>query len=406
MYCNFKQRDDQQIENLLASLLKQLASSRPIPESVKDLYNRHKERQTKPSVDEISTALQSVAAIYSKVFIIVDALDECQPLNDCGLKLLTRIFRLQVNTVTKFFATSRPIPDIEGKFKTQNHLRREIFATKEDVRTFLDGHMSDLPRCVLQQPSVQEKIKTEITSQVDGMFLLAQLYLDSLKDKISIRQIKSTLEQFKKQSQLGLGEDKKRKVLEKAYEQAMDRINSQMPVFQVLGRKVLAWITCARRKLTPSELQHALAVETGSTELDRDNLPGIEDMVLACAGLVTVDKESNIIRLVHYTTQEYFEQTQQVWFPSAEADMMEICVTYLSFNVFKSGRCTYRDKFEERLQSNQLYDYATHNWGHHARTAPEKRLTLEFLESEAKVSASAQAIMVHMDGFLRPAEWI
>jgi hypothetical protein len=58
-------------------------------------------------------------------------------------------------------------------------------------------------------------------------------------------------------------------------------------------------------------------------------------MVYVCAGLVTVDEESNIIRLVHYTTQECFERTQNDWFPNAETDVTIICVTYLSFRVFK-----------------------------------------------------------------------
>lgn len=208
---------------------------------------------------------------------------------------------------------------------------------------------------------------------------------------MSPKQIKSALEQFKKQSQLGLEEDKKREVLENAYAQAMDRINSQMPGFQMLGRKVLVWITCSKRQLTIAELQHALAVETGSTELDPDNLPEAEDMVSACAGLVTVDKESDIIRLVHYTAQEYFERTQKDWFPDAEADITETCVTYLSFSVFESGCCPNYDEFEARLQSNPLYDYAASNWGRHARTDLGKPLILDFLESKAKVSASGQA---------------
>ncbi|KAM0461024.1 hypothetical protein ACHAO4_001823 [Trichoderma viride] len=402
IYFNFRQKDDQNIENMMASLLKQLARSQSFPKSVIDLYDRHKKRQTKPSADEIFEALQSVASMYSKVFIIVDALDECQPFNDCGLKLLSYIFRLQTNNMTKFFATSRPILDIEKQFNT--HPRREILATYEDVRTYLEGHMSDLPRCISKRPDIQEKIKTEIASAVDGMFLLAQLYLNSLKDKTSPKQITSALELFKKQSQLGLGEDKKREILEKAYEQAMDRITSQMPGLQVLGKKTLAWITCAKRKLTTSELQHALAVEIGSTELDQDNLPDVEDMVSACAGLVTVDKESDIIRLVHYTTQEYFERTQQDWFPDAEADITEICVTYLSFSVFESGNCLGRYEFEARLRSNPLYNYTAHHWGHHARAAPDKQLILDFLESGAKAPTSSQVILAYEDSWRAPSK--
>ena len=50
------------------------------------------------------------------------------------------------------------------------------------------------------------------------------------------------------------------------------------------------------------EIPDALAVEVGESELDQDNLSELEDMVSICAGLVIIDEESNIIRLVHYTT--------------------------------------------------------------------------------------------------------
>jgi hypothetical protein len=69
-----------------------------------------------------------------------------------------------------------------------------------------------------------------------------------------------------------------------------------------LAKQVLLWITCSKRPLTTSELRYALVVEVGKAELDEDNLPQIEDMVLVYAGLVTVDEESCIIRLVRYTT--------------------------------------------------------------------------------------------------------
>jgi ankyrin repeat protein len=143
------------------------------------------------------------------------------------------------------------------------------------------------------------------------------------------------------------------------------------------------------------ELQHALAVEVGEPELDEGNFTQIEDMVSVCAGLVTVDEETNIVRLVHYTTQEYFKRTQDQWFPNAENDIIAICVTYLSFSVFESGFCQTDDEFEERLGSNPLYDYAARNWGYHARTASAEveSLIIRLLESGTKVSSSSQAMM-------------
>jgi hypothetical protein len=141
------------------------------------------------------------------------------------------------------------------------------------------------------------------------------------------------------------------------------------------------------------ELQHVLAVEARKPNLNEKRKPYIEDMVSVCYVLVTVDEESNIIRLVHYTTQEYFERTQKYWFPNAEADITTACITYLSFSVFESGFCQTDEEFKRRLESNPLYDYAAHNWGHHARQA----LTLcqevvDFLECEVKAEAASQAL--------------
>jgi hypothetical protein len=163
----------------------------------------------------------------------------------------------------------------------------------------------------------------------------------------------------------------------------MERIDGQVADQKELAKQVLSWITCARRPLTISELQHALGVEVGEPELDDENLPEIEDMVSACAGLVTVDDESGIIRLVHYTTQEYFERTQDYWFPNAESDITKICVTYLSFDDFASGFCQTDDEFEERLRKNPLYNYAAHNWGHLSHVSNQNT------ESRAKACDSA-----------------
>jgi hypothetical protein len=142
------------------------------------------------------------------------------------------------------------------------------------------------------------------------------------------------------------------------YKDAMERIGGQVAEQEELAKQVLSWITCATRQLTMPELQHALAVEISESKLDKENLPQVGDMVSVCARLVTVDEESDIIRLVHYTTQEYLEQTQKQWFPNAETNITTICVTYLSFHVFERGFCDTDDEFEERLQSNQFFEYA------------------------------------------------
>ena len=134
-----------------------------------------------------------------------------------------------------------------------------------------------------------------------------------------------------------------------AYQEAMERIEHQGPKSIEFAKKVLLWVTCAKKPLITLELQHALAVEIGEFAFNENYLPQIEDMVSVCAGLVTVDEESNIIRLVHYTIQEYFDKTKGKWFPNAAKDIATTCITYISFDTFESGFCLTDRRFEERL---------------------------------------------------------
>lgn len=98
--------------------------------------------------------------------------------------------------------------------------------------------------------------------------------------------------------------------LDKTYEQAMERIEGQGNGLRLLAKRILAWIVNAERPLSTAELRHALAVQPGAVKLNEDYLPSIKVLRSVCAGLVTVDEESDIIRLVHYTTQDYFRRTQ------------------------------------------------------------------------------------------------
>lgn len=384
IYCNFKRQDEQTLEDLLASVLKQLAQAKSsLPETVRSLHDRCKSMKARPSIDDISMALHSVAAEFSRVFIVVDALDECRVNDSCRAKLLSQLSQFQTSCEANIFATSRFIPEITERFERDTWL--EVRASKQDIQRYVERHIDELPRFVGRDPDLQQEISSEIVKAVDGMFLLAQLHLNSLKGKRSRTAIRDTLKR------LPTGTES----YNCAYSDAMMRIEGQLPDEATLAKEALSWITCAKRPLTTTELQHALAVKVSQAEFDKDNKSDIEDIVSVCAGLVTVDEESGIIRLVHYTTQEYFEQTQKDWFPTAEFDITTICLTYLSFAVFGSGPCDTDSSFEERLQLNPLYDYAAHYWGHHACQvrSPHSKV-IEFFHHEMNMEAASQAMQV------------
>ncbi|KAL2671363.1 hypothetical protein Neosp_013948 [[Neocosmospora] mangrovei] len=391
IYFNFRREYDQKLSSLLASILRQcIQHLHRLPDSVSALENQCGSNK-RPSLDELSGTLQSVAAAFSRVFIVVDALDECQASDGCRARILSELFKLQAGCGVNIFATSRFIPDIVDTF--ENGTTLEIRASSEDVERYVKGRMEHLQPFVRRNKQLQEEIKVGISAAVDGMFLLAQIFLDSLDDKLTPKGIRNGLKDLRKQIQ-GPGEAGQAQALDYAYEQAMERINSQKPGLRDIALQVLAWITCAKRPLTQLELQHALAVEPDTAQFDEENLPDIQGMVSACCGLVTIENESSIIRLVHYTTQEYFERTQGKWFPDAEAEITKTCLTYLSFDVFEAGGSYQDEELIQRLRSNPLYDYATQHWGHHARKAPHlAEKVIEFLETDRKAEAAGQALL-------------
>lgn len=174
------------------------------------------------------------------------------------------------------------------------------------------------------------------------------------------------------------------------YDEAMHRIYSQPTEDVALAKGVLSWISCAKRPLKVLELQHALAVEPGAMGIDEEALTEEDFLVSVCAGLVTIEKESNIIRLVHFTTQEYLERTRINHFHTAEIDIAMSCLTYLSFDGYielaymRFKRDLSRDRYA-------LLSYVTTYWVAHILGEPEKdpqiqRLALQLLENNRKVT--------------------
>ena len=170
LYCNYRRQQEQKPADIFASLLKQLIQERPsLPESIRAVHKLHKDKQSRPSFEEISSTLHSIVTDYSRVFIFIDALDEYRASDGRHRILLSEIFSLQVKTGVSLFATSRSIPEITKEF--EGCISLEIRASEEDVQRYLDGRMSQLPSFISGKPDLQETIKTEITKAVDGMYV-------------------------------------------------------------------------------------------------------------------------------------------------------------------------------------------------------------------------------------------
>jgi hypothetical protein len=140
-----------------------------VPKSIRSLYERYKDKRTRPSFEDISTVLHSIIADYSRTFILIDALDEYRNSDGGHRKFLSEIFNLQAKTGVSLFATSRFILEITKEF--EGSIKLEIRANDYDVQRYLDGKMSQLRPFVSRNLTLLGEIKSEIIKAVDGMYV-------------------------------------------------------------------------------------------------------------------------------------------------------------------------------------------------------------------------------------------
>ena len=216
---------------------------------------------------------------------------------------------------------------------------------------------------------------TEVSS-----FLLVSLKMDAILGEITLTRRRKKLDEMTKGDGL-IG----------AYTETLSRIKEQPGSRSKLGMKVLMWVSHAERPLQVDELCHALGVE-GSIDLGIGDIPAIETLLACSLGLVTVEKSSSTVRLVHYTLQEYLSNNSNL-FPSPHSIIAEVCLTYLNFPRMR--------RFSPALHSAPstapFVEYASCYWGEHARletTESVKILELKLLDGYDK-HISSKVLLLH-----------
>ena len=215
-------------------------------------------------------------------------------------------------------------------------------------------------------------------------FLLVALNIDAILDEVTLYQRRKKLDEMTKGE--GLGD---------AYEAIFSRIRAQSRSRSKLGMEVLMWVSHAKRPLHVNELCHALGVEEGSIDLNIRNIPAIETLLECSLGLVTVEKSSSTVRLVHYTLQEYLSNNHNL-FVKPHSTIAEVCLTYLNFRHVMSFLPTLRSF----SPTAPFTEYASCYWGTHSRlesTEKVKVLALKLLDGYDKHISSEILLSRRMD---------
>ncbi|KAL9097442.1 MAG: hypothetical protein Q9165_000338 [Trypethelium subeluteriae] len=348
-YCNYK-RDHfaQKPANVLAVLLWHLIRGK-CPSEITHRFEEIRAKHAQPSQDDYCKMLKIAIAKYSRVYIVIDALDEYPEKDGFRTELLLELNKMLPNA--SFLITSRPIAITEDHLSEFHPTQLDIQARDDDIVNYISGRLTDFKgiarRLIKDTPGLEAEVTKEIVTKACGMFLVARLHLDSLLWKSNPRKIKEAL------YSLANGQEG----LDLLYDDALKRIDEQASDDAQLGNEVLLWVSLALRPLSIMELQHALAVRPGGRVFDTDGLEDPDHILSVCAGLVGIDKEDQVVRLIHYTTQEYFDRTCVQRFSQGQSHITRICLPYQSFH---SSPCYDGDDRSDWVYETEDNDKSSH----------------------------------------------
>lgn len=166
-YVYFDYQVPQKSGDVHLSILKQLLlqSNQPVT-AVGNLYKDCEQGGSRPSSSEVQRTLSAVLDQFSRLFVIIDALDECHGPEGRDI-LLREIIDLIQNRKASMLLTYRPVPEIlalfgEGRLK-------EISAATDDIVHYVDGRLPHMKCRVSNQPVLRDSIRRAIVNAVDGM---------------------------------------------------------------------------------------------------------------------------------------------------------------------------------------------------------------------------------------------
>lgn len=167
IYFDYKEQAEQTSVSLVTSLLQQLILKDAfIPDEISALFHQHMQHLTRPSAEEWSMLLEMQIRRFSRVFILVDALDECfEKTRDEFLAELQRL-RPFVNLLI----TSRPTLSIEFEFPGVERL--DIQAADLDIRRYLNSRLKTerrLKRLLASDTVLGKTIVEKIVENSKGM---------------------------------------------------------------------------------------------------------------------------------------------------------------------------------------------------------------------------------------------
>ena len=350
-----------------------------MPHELRDLYQLHRKRGTKPTLPELIILLQQICSRFAKVWLLIDALDELDPdSKDVLMNIIEKLTRS-----ASILITSR-LQSVDSKTLEDQTLSCIVSAQSQDIRAVVRdrlGKAAIASRRLREHPKwdkfVEEAVK-KLDEEANGMFILVSFQLEMLLRPRTVFEMREALEKIPQK-------------LPDFYSLTLDRIRARE---SDLASKALAWLVKHLRPMSAGELSEAFAVEHSTTTINSEALIHQDEIVEMCCGLVTMQPDG-ALSLAHATVYEYLATNLEI---AADFDtqIAKTCLEYLNFASFStptedvqiqedvsdgfpplpSG--TLAPNYERRVRAHPFLPYAGRYWFDHYKRAhePEELLDL------------------------------
>ncbi|KAJ3527065.1 hypothetical protein NMY22_g9920 [Coprinellus aureogranulatus] len=311
------------------------------------VYQYHQRHQTTLTEAEATEVLKSILAAFSKVYLVVDGLDEIldnQKMNVLGqLKGLAAHLLIFSRPMEAFSDVLPLVTTISIQARTGDIAACVLSRVKENHR---------LRRLLADNDAIKQTIVEKIQQKSQGMFLLAAMQIEALTGSTNVASLMSALEA------LPVG-------LDGMYTWTLQRIEAQPREESLLAKKALLWLTFSKGPLTMADLQRALATsqraENGASHYDPLCITPADIILTACCGLVSGRGECSEVKLIHYTTQEYLMRIGLPHFLESATITTFSCLAYI-LCLFKENPQTLK-----AASKPPFLEYALTHWPTHAK---------------------------------------
>ncbi|KAI0015721.1 hypothetical protein F4780DRAFT_50133 [Xylariomycetidae sp. FL0641] len=293
------------------------------------------------------------ARVYTPQYWVIDALDECNKYHE----LFTMLKGLQPAFPLRIFITSRKVSDMQ---KMQNSLEASANVTcKEilpedvvnDLEFYVHDRASNLPFGKLSET---KDLVSSLLRRANACFLWVRLVLDELETVYSDESIVQVLDSIPEG-------------MVPYYERTI-RDMSENKHEKHIAKAILLWIVASSRSMTIDELSQALELDIGAKLGNAQN--AVEGL---CGQLVTVDKVSGLVELVHPTVREFLlsESAGEFHVPKAYAHqrIAMTCLKLLSSGEMQPPRSRRQLARQAERTLSELVQYAVAQFSEHVYTA-------------------------------------